>query len=44
MTPQTLKTFPRLMVEASKRLGMLVNDHLAVGRDGVASFKALGLF
>jgi DNA repair protein RadC len=34
----------RQVVEAGKPLGVLVHDHLVVGRDGVASFKALGLF
>ncbi len=34
----------RQVVEAGKPLGIAVHDHLVVGRDGVASFKALGLF
>jgi DNA repair protein RadC len=34
----------RQVVDAGKPLGVLVHDHLVVGRDGVASFKALGLF
>ncbi len=34
----------RQVVEAGKPLGVVVHDHLVVGRDGVASFKALGLF
>jgi DNA repair protein RadC len=34
----------RQVVEAGKPLGVAVHDHLVVGRDGVASFKALGLF
>jgi DNA repair protein RadC len=33
----------RLVVEAGRTLGIAVHDHLVVGRDGVASFKALGL-
>ncbi|CAN7565494.1 DNA repair protein RadC [Caulobacter sp. LjRoot300] len=32
------------IVEAGKALKIGVHDHLVVGRDGVASFKALGLF
>jgi DNA repair protein RadC len=32
------------IVEAGKALKINVHDHLVVGRDGVASFKALGLF
>tara|TARA_B100001105_G_C22293886_1_gene400772 strand:+ start:465 stop:734 length:270 start_codon:yes stop_codon:yes gene_type:complete len=31
------------IVEAGKALKIAVHDHLVVGRDGVASFKALGL-
>jgi DNA repair protein RadC len=34
----------RQIVEALKPLRITVHDHLVVGRDGVASFKALGLF
>ena len=34
----------RLIVEAGKALRIDVHDHLVVGRDGVASFRALGLF
>ena len=34
----------RLVVEAARSLGLGVHDHLVVGRDGVASLKALGLF
>jgi len=34
----------RQVVEAGKTLNIAVHDHLVVGRDGVASFKALGLF
>ena len=33
----------RQIVEALKALKITVHDHLVVGRDGVASFKALGL-
>jgi DNA repair protein RadC len=33
----------RQLVEAVKVLGIAIHDHLVVGRDGVASFKALGL-
>jgi DNA repair protein RadC len=32
------------VVEAGKALRIAVHDHLVVGRDGVASLKALGLF
>ena len=32
------------VVEAGRSLKIDVHDHLVVGRDGVASFKALGLF
>ncbi len=31
------------IVEAGRSLHITVHDHLVVGRDGVASFKALGL-
>ncbi|WP_411287461.1 RadC family protein [Phenylobacterium sp.] len=34
----------RQVVEAARPLRVTVHDHLVVGRDGVASFKALGLF
>jgi DNA repair protein RadC len=34
----------RQVVEAGRSLRIAVHDHLVVGRDGVASFKALGLF
>ena len=34
----------RQVVEAGRTLRIDVHDHLVVGRDGVASFKALGLF
>jgi DNA repair protein RadC len=33
----------RQVVEAGRALRIAVHDHLVVGRDGVASFKALGL-
>jgi DNA repair protein RadC len=33
----------RQIVEAGRALRIAVHDHLVVGRDGVASFKALGL-
>ena len=33
----------RQIVEASRALRISVHDHLVVGRDGVASFKSLGL-
>jgi hypothetical protein len=33
----------RLIVEAGAPLKVAVHDHLVVGRQGVASFKALGL-
>jgi DNA repair protein RadC len=34
----------RQIVEAGRSLRIAVHDHLVVGRDGVASLKALGLF
>ena len=34
----------RQVVEAGRPLRVTVHDHLVVGREGVASFKALGLF
>lgn len=34
----------RQVVEAGRALRISVHDHLVVGREGVASFKALGLF
>jgi DNA repair protein RadC len=34
----------RAVVEAAKPLRISVHDHLVVGRDGVASFRAQGLF
>jgi DNA repair protein RadC len=43
-TPSTADIeMTRQVVEAGKALRVLVHDHLVVGRDGVASFKALGL-
>ena len=32
------------VVEAARALHIAVHDHLVVGRDGTASFRALGLF
>ncbi len=34
----------REIVEAGRALKIAIHDHLVVGRDGVASFRALGLF
>jgi DNA repair protein RadC len=34
----------RQVAEALRTLRIAIHDHLVVGRDGVASFKALGLF
>jgi DNA repair protein RadC len=34
----------RQVVDAGRTLNIVVHDHLVVGRQGVASFKALGLF
>lgn len=34
----------RQVIEAGRGLKISVHDHLVVGREGVASFKALGLF
>ncbi len=34
----------RQVVDAGRPLRVTVHDHLVVGREGVASFKALGLF
>jgi DNA repair protein RadC len=34
----------RQVIDAGKSLRIAVHDHLVVGRDGVASLKALGLF
>ena len=33
----------RHIIEAGRILKITVHDHLVVGRDGVASFKSLGL-
>jgi len=33
----------RQIIDAGRTLKIAVHDHLVVGRDGVASFKALGL-
>jgi DNA repair protein RadC len=33
----------RQVIEAGKLLNIAVHDHLVVGREGVASFKAMGL-
>ena len=33
----------RQVIEAGRALRIAVHDHLVVGRDGIASFKALGL-
>ena len=33
----------RQIVDAARALRVSVHDHLVVGRNGVASFKALGL-
>jgi DNA repair protein RadC len=32
------------VVDAARPLRITIHDHLVVGRDGVASLKALGLF
>jgi DNA repair protein RadC len=37
-------TMTRQVAEAGKVMGVVVHDHIVVGRDGVASLKALGLF
>lgn len=37
-------TMTREVVDAARALKISVHDHLVVGREGVASFKALGLF
>ncbi|HEX7885412.1 MAG TPA: DNA repair protein RadC [Phenylobacterium sp.] len=43
-TPSSADTdMTRQVVEALRPLRITVHDHLVVGRDGVASFKALGL-
>jgi DNA repair protein RadC len=31
------------VVEAAKPLGIIVHDHIVIGRNGHASFKTLGL-
>lgn len=36
-------TMTRDVVNAAKALGLSVHDHLVIGREGVASFKSLGL-
>jgi DNA repair protein RadC len=33
----------RQVIEAARILRIAVHDHIVVGRDGVASFKVLGL-
>ena len=44
-TPSTADIdMTRQVIEAGRALKIAVHDHLVVGRDGVASFKALGLF
>ena len=43
-TPSTADVdMTRQVIEAGRALRITVHDHLVVGRDGVASFKALGL-
>lgn len=43
-TPSTADVeMTRMVVEAARALNITVHDHLVVGRDGVASLKALGL-
>src|ERR1700722_577185 len=37
-------TMTRQVAEAGRGMGGVVHDHIVVGRDGVASLKALGLF
>jgi DNA repair protein RadC len=37
-------TMTRQVAEAGRVMGVVVHDHIVVGRDGVASLKALGLF
>lgn len=37
-------TMTREVVDAGRALKISIHDHLVVGREGVASFKALGLF
>lgn len=36
-------TMTRDVVNAGKALGLVVHDHLVIGREGIASFKSLGL-
>ena len=44
LTPSTADVdMTRQVIEAGRALRITVHDHLVVGRDGVASFKALGL-
>ena len=44
-TPSTADIdMTRQVVEAGRSLSITVHDHIVVGRDGTASFKALGLF
>ena len=38
----SLRIMTRQIIEAGRALKITVHDHLVVGRDGVASFKALG--
>ena len=38
------KYMTRQVVDAGRSLRIAVHNHLVVGRDGVASLKALGLF
>ena len=33
----------RQVIEAGRSLRIVVHDHIVVGRDGIASLKALGL-
>jgi DNA repair protein RadC len=44
-TPSTADVeMTRQVVDAGRPLRITVHDHIVVGRDGVASLKALGLF
>jgi DNA repair protein RadC len=44
-TPSTADVeMTRQIVDAGRPLRITVHDHIVVGRDGVASLKALGLF
>lgn len=36
-------TMTRNIVDAAKKLGLVVHDHIVVGKKGIASFKTLGL-